>query len=261
VSRGGKKRYGAVRMARYAFEDPMAAAQPRSGGGWKALLGFAVAFVGLGFAGYVYVIPYQKMQHAAGTGQAEIAGAQNAAEAATAERDKLKADLEKYTSADKEKGAAESKRKAASDALALALKTGLEELGATVTPETAKLRVSFPVAKVIDANGMDVSETGQAALKILAGAAKKEEAKVRVVARTSSAPPPKELRSLFHTAGEMRAVRAARVMSALEDAGLPPAQLTIVGESDKPAPRAHAKGKKGASAPPGDQLDLQVEPE
>ena len=85
---------------------------------------------------------------------------------------------------------------------------------------------------------MDVSDAGQAALKILAGAAKKEGAKVRVVARTSSAPPPKELRSLFHTAGEMRTVRAARVMSALEDAGLAPAQLAIVGEADKPAPRA-----------------------
>ena len=64
-------------MVRYAFEDPMAAAQPRSGGGWKLLLGFMVAFAGLGFAGYVYVIPYQKMQHAAGTRQAEISGAQN----------------------------------------------------------------------------------------------------------------------------------------------------------------------------------------
>ena len=237
----------------------MAGVQPRSGGGWKQLFWFAVAFTGLGFAGYVYLIPYQKMQHSVGTRQAELASERAAAEQAIAERDQLKTTLEKYTGADKDKSAAEGKRKTAADALALALKTGLEELGATVTPDGAKLRVSFPVAKVIDANGMDVSETGQAALKILAGAAKKEGAKVRVVARTSSAPPPKELRSLFHTAGEMRAVRAARVMSALEDAGLPPTQLTIVGEADKPAPRAHGKLKKGA--PPADQLDLQVEPE
>src|SRR4051794_40258242 len=248
-------------MARYAFEDPMAGAPPRSGGGWKQLFWFAVAFTGLGFAGYVYLIPYQKMQHAVGTRQAELASERAAAEEATAERDKLKATLEKYTGADKDKAAVEAKKKSAVDALALALKTGLEELGATVTPDGAKLRVSFPVAKVIDANGMDVSETGQAALKILAGASKKEDAKVRVVARTSSAPPPKELRSLFHTAGEMRAVRAARVMSALEDAGLPPAQLMIIGEADKAAARGHAKGKKAAAAPPGDQLDLQVEPE
>jgi flagellar motor protein MotB len=247
-------------MARYAFEDPMAAAQPRSGGGsWKLLLGGVVAVAGLGFAGYVYVIPYQKMEHAVGTRQAELQSERNAAEVATSERDKLKADLERYTSADKEKGASESKRKAAADALVLALKTGLEELGASVAADGTKLVVSFPVAKVIDANGMDVSDAGQAALKILAGAAKKEDAKVRVVARTSSAQPPKELRSLFHTAGEMRTVRAARVMSALEDAGLPPAQVGIVGEADKPAPRA--RGKKAAAASPADHLELQVEPE
>jgi flagellar motor protein MotB len=250
-------------MSRYAFEDPLAGAQPRSGGGWKQLFWFAVAFTGLGFAGYVYLIPYQKMQHAVGTRQAELTSERAAAEEATAERDKLKSTLEKYTSADQDKATAEAKQKTTSDALELALKTGLGELGATVTADGAKLRVSFPVGKVIDANGMDVSEAGQAAMKILAGAAKKEDAKVRVVARTSSAPPPKELRSLFHTAGEMRAVRAARVMSALEDAGLPPAQLGIVGEADKPAPRARGKqGKKGAvAALPADQLDLQVGPE
>ena len=239
----------------------MAGAQPRSGGGWKQLFWFAVAFTGLGFAGYVYLIPYQKMQHAVGSRQAELASERAAAEEATAERDKLKTTLEKYTGADKDKAAVETKKKTALDSLALALKTGLEELGATVTPDGSKLRVSFPVPKVIDANGIDVSETGQAALKILAGAAKKAEAKVRVVARTSSAPAPKELRSLFHTAGEMRAVRAARVMSALEDAGLPPTQLTIVGEADKAGPRSHGKSKKAAAAPPADQLDLQVEPE
>ncbi len=237
------------------------AAAPRSGGGWKQLFWFAVAFTGLGFAGYVYLIPYQKMQHAVGTHQAELESERSAAEAATAERDKLKGELEKYTSADKEKSSGESKRKTSAEALALALKTGLEELGATVTADGPRLQVTFPVPKVIDANGIDVSDAGQAALKILAGAAKKEEAKVRIVARTSSAPPPKELKNLFHTAGEMRTVRAARVMSALEEAGLPPAKVSIVGEADKPTKAARARGKKGAAALPPDHLELQVEPE
>lgn len=152
-------------MARYAFEDPLAGAQPRSGGGWKQLFWFAVAFAGLGFAGYVYLIPYQKMQHAVGTRQAELASERAAAEEATAERDKLKTTLEKYTSSDKDRAAAEAKQKTTSDALELALKTGLGELGAAVTADGTKLRVSFPVGKVIDANGMDVSEAGQAAMK------------------------------------------------------------------------------------------------
>ena len=101
------------------------------------------------------------------------------------------------------------------------------------------LSVSFPAAKMIDANGIDVSDGGMAAVKILAEAAKKESAKVRIRARSSSAPPPKELRSLFRTAGEMNAVRAARVMSSLQGAGVPPARITIVGDvADKSAPRA-----------------------
>jgi hypothetical protein len=246
-------------MARYAFEDPMAAA-PRSGGGWRQLFWFAVAFTGLGFAGYVYLIPYQKMQHAAGSRQAEIQSAQSAADTATAERDKLKSELEKYTSSDKEKSAAEAKRKSGADALSLALKTGLEELGATVTGDGGKLVVTFPVPKVIDANGMDVSEAGQAAFKILAGAAKKEEAKIAVVARTSSAAPPKDLKNLFRNAGEMRTVRAARVMSALEDAGMPPSRLSIVGEADKPTKASRARGKKAAPVA-ADHLELHVDTE
>jgi hypothetical protein len=254
-------RYGAPRMARYAFEDPMAGVQPRSGGGWKQLFWFAVAATGLGFAGYVYLIPYQKMEHAVGSRQAELTSARNTAEEATAERDKLKAQLGKYMGADKDKAATDAKRRTTADALATGLRPGLEELGATVTVDGAVLQVSFLASKVIDANGIDVSEAGQAALKILAGAAKKEEAKVRIQARTSSAQPPKELRSLFHTAGEMRAVRAARVMSALEDAGLPSTHVEIVGAADKPAPRA-PRGKKAQVQPaPVDHLDLEVEPE
>jgi hypothetical protein len=247
-------------MARYAFEDPMAGIPQRSGGGWKQLFWFAVAATGLGFAGYVYVIPYQKMEHAVGTRQIELTGARTAADEAIAERDKLKAALSRYVGADKDKAATDAKRRTTADALATGLRPGLEELGATVTVDGAILHVGFPAAKVIDANGIDVSEAGQAALKILAGAAKKEEAKVRIAARTSAAPPPKELRNLFHTAGEMRAVRGARVMTALEDAGLPATHLEIVGEADKPPPRARGK-KAQAQQPPADHLDLEVEPE
>jgi hypothetical protein len=252
-------RYVAPRMARYAFEDPMAGVRQRSGGGWKQLFWFAVAATGLGFAGYVYVVPYQKMEHAVGTRQTELASARSAADDATAERDKLKTQLSKYVGVDQDKAATDAKRKTTADALATGLRPGLEELGATVTVDGAILQVSFLAPKVIDANGIDVSETGLAALRILAGAAKKEEAKVRITARTSSALPPKELRSLFHTAGEMRAVRAARVMTALEDAGLPAGHVQIVGAPDKPSPRV-GRGKK-APPPPPDHLDLEVEPE
>ena len=110
---------------------------------------------------------------------------------------------------------------------------------------------------MIDKNEIDVSEAGTTVLKLVAGAVKKESARIRILARTSPAAPPKELRNLFKTAGEMRTVRAARVMSALEDAGLSPADITIVGESERQPARGHHKAPAAATA---DRLDLEVEP-
>jgi hypothetical protein len=247
-------------MARYAFDNQMAqmtgAPPVRSGGGWRALFWYMIAAAGVGFAGYMFLIPYQRVQSALITRTGEVSVERRSAEEAGAERDKLKTDLAKYTAADKEKAATDGKKKAALDGMITTLRPSLEELGATVTADGSLLSVSFPAAKVIDPNGIDVSEGGMAALRILAGSVKSASGHVRIKARASSAAPPRELKGLFHSAGEMQAVRAARVMSALEDAGIAPDALTIVGEPEKPTPRA--RGKKGA---PADRLDIQVEPE
>jgi hypothetical protein len=229
----------------------------RSGGGWKAMFWFAVAAAGVGFAGYVFLVPYQRMQSLLGTRNAELSAERSTSAEAVAERDKLKAALAKYTDAEKEKASAEAKRKADVDGLITQLRPSLEELGATVAVEEGVLVVSFPAEKVIDTNGIDVSEGGATALKIFAGAVKKAGAKAHVVARASAAPPPKELKSLFHSVGELNAVRTARVMSALVDAGLAPATVSIVGDVEKAAPKA--RGKK--APPPPERLDIQVEPQ
>jgi hypothetical protein len=254
----GILRYVAARMARYAFDDPMAVSS--SGGSWKSLFYFALAAAGVGFAGYVYLVPYSKMERAIGSNQSAVADERRAAEAAIAERDKLKSDLAKANAVVADKAASDAKHKVTIDTLAIALKPGLEALGGTVTADPGGLAISFPANKMIDANGIDVSDTGNAAIKILSEAAKKEGAKVRIRARSSAAAPPKELRSLFRTAGEMNAVRAARVMSSLEHAGVAPARITIVGDVDKGGARA-ARGKKGAAAPGSDRVELEIEPE
>jgi hypothetical protein len=240
-----------------SFESSMSMAPARSGGGWKAMFWFAVAAAGVGFAGYVFLVPYQRMQSVLGTRSAELADARATVTEATAERDKLKAALAKFTDAEKEKTAGDAKRKAGVDALISQLRPGLEGLGASVAVENDVLVVGFPADKVIDANGIDVSDGGVAALKIVAGSLKGVNARARILARASVAPPPKELKGLFHSAGEQHAVRAARVLSALVDAGLAPTAVSIVGEAEKPAP--HARGKKPAPVP--DRLDIQVEPQ
>lgn len=218
---------------------------------------FAVAAAGVGFAGYVFLVPYQRMQSLLGTRNAELSAERSTSAEAVAERDKLKASLAKYTDAEKEKASSEAKRKADIDGLITQLRPSLEELGATVAVEEGPLVVSFPTEKVIDTNGIDVSEGGATALKIFAGAVKKAGANAHVVARASAAPPPKELKSLFHSTGELNAVRSARVMSALVDAGLAPATVSIVGDVEKAA--AKPRGKK--APPPPERLDIQVEPQ
>jgi hypothetical protein len=164
-------RYGAPRMARYAFDDPMAVSS--SGGSWKSLFYFMLAAAGVGFAGYVYLVPYQKMERAAGSNQSAIADEHRAAESAIAERDKLKADVDRLSAAVGDKRAADNKRKATIDTLATTLKPGLEALGATIVADASALDVSFPSARMIDTNGIDVSDGGMAAVKILAETAKK----------------------------------------------------------------------------------------
>jgi hypothetical protein len=241
-------------MSRSAF-DSMAVPPARSGSGWKAMLWFAVAASGVGFAGYVYLFPYQQMQNKLGTRTAELSIEHAAVSDATAERDKLKTTLAKFTEAEKDKASADEKRKADVDGLIAQLRPSLEPLGATVAVEESTLVVSFPAEKIIDTNGIDASEGGVAALKILAGTLKKTNAKARILARASSALPPKDLKSLFHSAGEQHAVRAARLMSALEDAGLAPGAVSIAGEADKP----RARGKK--AGPAADRVDIQVEPQ
>ena len=232
-------------------------AATRSGSGWKSLLWIAFGMAGVGFAGWVYLVPYQKMQHAVGSQQSEVASERSTAESVTAERDKLKAEVARYAEEAKAKESTESKHKATVDTLIGDLKPGLEQLGANVTGNGSAVQISFAAGKLIDKNGIDVSDEGMAAVKILAGTAKKDGASVRIHARSSAAPPPKELKALFHSAGEMNAVRAARLLSALESAGLAPAKITIIGQAAPPTP--HASRKKAPPPSTADRIELDVQ--
>ena len=227
-----------------------------SASGWKSLFWFAFGMAGVGFAAWVYLDPYMKMQRSIGSRLAEVATERGAASMALAERERLKTDLARFSASEKEKAEADARRKATVESLASALKTGLEELGGTLVADGTVLSISFGAAKLIDKNGIDVSDSGAAALKIIGGAAKKEGASIKIKARSSAAAPPKELRALFRTAGEMNAVRAARMMSSLESAGLPPGHVTIVGDSG-----GGGKGARKKAAPAPDRVELELQPQ
>jgi flagellar motor protein MotB len=252
-------------MAQYAFDDPMAGgvrSTRRSGGsGWKALFWLTIAATGVGFAGYVFLVPYQKTMSALNARSTELGEERATSKQLTIERDQLKTDVEKLSAAASSKAAVESKRKGTAEELGTQLKTAVEGLGATVVSANGRIAMSLPVDKIIDTNGIDVSEPGRALLKIFAGVVKNTPGGIKIKARFSPAPPVKELRELFKTAGELSAVRSARVMSVLNDAGLAPDRLTIIGEAERPRPVPKLKKGMVPPPPPTERVDIEIEPE
>ena len=218
MSSAGILRYVAPRMARYAFDDPMAMSS--SGGSWKSLFYFAAG--GGGCRVCRVRLPVPVFENGTRGRRQPVGDRRRAPRRRICDRRARQAEggpLQVKAAAD-DKAATDTKKQDDGRHARDAAQTGAGGDGRHGRRRAgAMLDVSFPADKMIDANGIDVSDAGMAAIKILAEATKKESAKVRIRARVSSAAAPKELRSLFRTAGEMNAVRAARVMSSLQTRG------------------------------------------
>jgi len=241
--------------------------------GWKQLGWLAIAAAGVGFAGYLYLVPYRQLAGGLELRSRELRQERTEGHELLADRDRLKGSVDKFEASAQEKAAAGAKQREALEALAAQIRPPLQELGATVEMGEGRVKISLSPDKAIDKNGIDVSGEGNAVLKILAGAMKRSGGVAHIKAKFGTAPAPKQLRSLFGTVGEVSAVRAARVMSALEGAGLPPERLSIVGEvgteketPSKPIPRGAGRRKRAAAAAAaaastmGERLDIEVEP-
>jgi hypothetical protein len=240
---------------------------------WRNLFWLSVAAVGIGFGGYLYLMPYRQLNDTLENRARELHQERQDGQKVTSERDELKTAVDKIEATEKERAEKLAKGQKDMAAMAAQLKPSLQALGASVaTDDHGHLRVSLAPEKAIDKNGIDVSSEGTAVLKILAGAIKRSGGTARIKAKFGSGPAPKQLRSLFGTTGEVAAVRAARVMSVLESAGLPPDHLSIVGEAEspdeapKPPPRTMSRRRRAAAAAAAaaatmyDRLDIEVEP-
>jgi hypothetical protein len=245
---------------------------------WRQLGWLAIAAAGVGFAAYLYLFPYRQLTNALEGRSRELRQERSDGHELTADRDRLKAVVEKVEAADHEKAAEAAKHREVLEAMAAQLKPPLQELGVKLSIADGRMLVSLSPDKAIDRNGIDVSGEGNAALKILAGAMKRNGTAARIKAPFGAAPAPKQLRSLFATVGEVAAVRAARVLSALESAGVAPDHLTIVGETESeakeapkpPPPRGGRRGRRAAMAAAAaaaaaaasstERLDIEVGP-
>jgi len=238
----------------YGFNDPFSAAPPsvqiRRVGGWKGLAGLMVAALGVGFAGFLYVSPYQKVTKALQERTAELSKERGSSDDLSSERDRLKAEVDKRQAAEQDKAAGESKRHEALAALAADLKMPLSAVGATVAADDARVSVSFGVPSLFEQpTSVAISPQGETALRVVVAGLKKTNARARVKAKLIAAPPPREL-GQFKNIGEFEMLRAARVMLVLAANGVAPDHLGIAGEL--PGPR---KTKNGIP----DRLEIEIE--
>lgn len=240
----------------YGFNDPFSAAPPsvqiRRVGGWKGLAGLMVAALGVGFAGFLYVSPYQKVTKALQERTAELSKERGSSDDLSSERDRLKAEVDKRQAAEQEKATGESKHHEALAVLAADLKLPLSAVGATVAADDAHVTISFGVPSLFEQpTSVAISPQGETALRVVAAGLKKTNARARVKAKLLPSPPPREL-GQFKNIGEFEMLRAARVMLVLAANGITPDRLGVAGEL--PGPR---KTKNGVP----DRLDIEIETE
>lgn len=240
----------------YGFSDPFSAAPPsvqiRRVGGWKGLAGLMVAAVGVGFAGYVYMNPYQKVTRALQERTAELSKVRGSTDDLSSERDRLKAEAEKRQAAEQDKAAGESKRHDTLSSLGAELKTALGGVGAVIATDDARVSISLAVSTLFEQPmSVAISPQGETALRVIVAAVKKVGGRARVKAKLVPSPPPREL-AQFKNIGEFEMLRSARVMLVLVANGVPADHLMVAG--DLPGPR---KTKNGIP----DRLDIEIEAE
>ena len=244
----------------FGYNDPFSAGaaapavQVQRVGGWKLFAGAVLAAAGVGFAGFVYLGPYLKLTKVVTAQTSELNETRGSTDQLTAERDKLKAALERRVGSEQEKAAAASKKTESIQDFAAELKVALAAVGANVSNDDGRARVSLPGKALFDQTFSTViSPQGEATVKVLVTALKKTGMRGRVKAPLIPAAPPKEL-AQFKNIGEFEMLRAARVMLVLSNEGVAADHLMVVGEVPPAPPH------KGRPAVP-DRLDIEIEPE
>lgn len=228
--------------------------RPRRVGGWRAWFGALLAALGVGFAAYVYAVPYQKLTQVVKAQSVEMKEQLAGREQDAVERERLTSALAERESAARDKAEATAKVGEVAEALTIELKTALEAVGGVVTLSApARVNASFPTSAIFESPfSTGVAGQGETALKILAAAAKKTDFKVKVKARLIAQPPPREL-SQFKNIGEFAMLQSVRVALAIVNAGVKPENVAATGAEPPDA-------RKGTPAVP-DHLEVEIEHE
>jgi hypothetical protein len=162
----------------YGYNESFVGGQPpvqiQRVGGWKLLLGAMLAAAGVGFAGYVYLGPYQKLTKALSSLTTELVDERTASQDLVAEREKLKAELTRRDSVERDKSETDAKKQRIVEAFSAEMKAALGAFGATLNANDSSASVGFSTASMFEQpTSTVISPQGDAALKVLAAAVKK----------------------------------------------------------------------------------------
>lgn len=217
---------------------------------WLSLGALALGAAGVGFAVYVYAVPYQRLAVELKRRSGELRSVASEAEARRMELDRLRSDLKEVQGARNqhltEEGRARSDLKV--------IKTQLEErlAGAKVQVhlEARRMLVRFPEETLFEARGPWFTRAGQEAIETFARTVGDRAGRVLVAAPMGGEAVPRWVRAQYPTPADLSAARAGNALRALAKAGVrADSTLAVIGL---------LAGPDEANAPA--TLDIELEP-
>jgi flagellar motor protein MotB len=207
-----------------------------------AVVGLGLGAAGIGFAGYVYFVPYRHMLIDLKRRSGELRALRTTAEASQKELDRVKVDFAEVQGARNQRLTAEGRVRTDLKLMKTELEQRLGGAGVTVTLEPHKLVAALPEDAVFDARGPVLTRQGQDAIRAVAEVIGDKAARLLVAAPMGGVPLARWVRAQFPTPGDLSAARVGNVLKALARDGAQAQNiLAVVGtvapaaDADKPA--------------------------
>ncbi len=209
---------------------------------WLALGGLASAAAGVGFAGYVYFAPYQRVLTQLKRQGADLTAARTALEAKTKEVERLKEDLTEVRGARNQRLSVEGRTRVELKLIKGQIEEKLAPAGVKVTMEARRMVIRFPEDAVFQGRGALLGEPGLKAVQLVAQAVGDKAGRVLVAAPMGGTAVARWVRGDFPTAADLSAARSGNVLRELVKAGLrAPSTIAVIGSTTGPeAANEHA---------------------
>jgi flagellar motor protein MotB len=208
----------------------------------------ALAAGGVGFAIYVYTVPYRQLLTELKRRSGEVRQVKTADAGHKKEIDRLRQDLVDAKGQSSQSLGEEGRHRSAMKFLKAQLQDRLKDSGAVVQAEGKLLRLRFGEDAMFDARGAVLGKAGQAVLLAMSEVVAAAAVRVLVSAPMAGAGVPKWARAEFASPGDLSMARVRNVVRHLTRVGMKPESVVGV--------------IVGAAAVPSQDptLDIEIEP-